>query len=169
MILAATSIAEFCVTPVKTAVHWTWLFRFFIIQTKRKTKTLWGFLTKPWKSLLVKWILKIKACNNHIYHSNRLRQRYSHVMTKESVKKSTCCTFRAFVLPYYKICCLVFIFLFLSSASQSQKTEKTISTSLFSNPFSYITGQNSLFVLLGIFKKVLRCQNMWYWYVIMML
>ena len=119
-----------------------------------------SFSDKVTKIAIDEMDLKNKS-DNHIPIPIKL-DNVSHAMTtKKSVKKSDC-TFRVFVLPSNKICCLVFIFLFLSSASQSQKIQKTISSALFSNPFSYTIGQNSLFVLLKFFQKVLWCQNIWY-------
>ena len=112
-----------------------------------------GFSDKVTKIAIDEMDLKNKS-DNHIPIPIKL-DNVSHAMTtKKSVKKSAA--------HFNKICCLVFIFLFLSSASQSQKIQKTISSALFSNPISYTIGQNSLFVLLKFFQKVLWCQNIWY-------
>ena len=115
-----------------------------------------------------KWILKIKVTITFPFQSSwtTLVMRWQ----QRSLSKSLTAHSEFLFCLIIKICCfIVFIFLFLSSASQSQKIQKTISSALFSNPISYTIGQNSLFVLLKFFQKVLWCQNIWYWYVIMML
>ena len=120
-----------------------------------------GFSDKVTKIAMDEMDLKNKS-DNHIPIPIKL-DNVSHAMTiKKSVKKSAAHSEFLFCL-IIKICCFIaFIFLFLSSASQSQKIQKTISRGLFSNPFSYTIGQNSLFVLLKFFQKVLWCQNIWY-------
>lgn len=96
--------------------------------------------------------LKNKS-DNHIPIPIKL-DNVSHAMTtKKSVKKSDC-TFRVFVLPYYKICCfIVFIFLFLSSASQSHKKRKNYFQCLVFQPNFLHYWRKFTFCVAEIFSK----------------
>ena len=112
-----------------------------------------GFSDKVTTIAIDEMDLKNKS-DNHIPIPIKL-DNVSHAMkTKKSVKKADC-TFRVFVLPYYKICCfIVFIFLFLSSASQSHKKRKNNFQCLVFQPiFLHYWTKFTAFCVAEIFSK----------------